>query len=155
MKFLAKSILHIIIFMLILIIPVTLFVTFFTLRIINLPLWNIGIANVLIQARKFVAPSLVISYLLATLLVVARVDKMRVKSIFMLHIPAVVVACIIGGGLFMLQERQMMTQLPGPVERDMDLAPHRFFRGPGVHTGWGQVHHGTLGGTAGSRHHLP
>ena len=126
MKFLAKSVLNIIIFMLFLIIPVALFVTFFTLRNLNLPLWDIGIVNVLIQARKYLLPSIVINYLLATLLVVARVDKMRVKSIFMLHVPAVVVACIIGAGLFLLQERPIMKNPLRSAGQDMDLAPHRF-----------------------------
>ena len=119
---------NIIIFMLILIIPVALFVAFFALRNLGLPLWDIGIGNVLIQVRKYLIPSIVISYLLAALLVVARVDKMRVKSIFMLHLPAVVVACIIGAGLFLLQDRPV---LKNPLERaghDMDLAPHRFFK---------------------------
>jgi len=128
MKFLAKSVLNIIIFMLILFIPVALFVTFFALRNLNLPLWDIGIGNVLIQARKYLLPSVVISYLLATLLGVARVDKMRVKSIFMLHVPAVVVACIIGAGLFLLQERPIMNDPLGRTGLDMDLAPHRFFK---------------------------
>jgi hypothetical protein len=128
MKFLAKSVLNILIFLLILVIPVTLFVTFFTLRNLNLPLWNIGIANVLVQARKFLLPSIVLSYLMATLLVVARVDKMRVKSLFMLHLPAVVVACIIGAGLFLLQDRPVMTNPLVRTGQDMDLAPHRFFK---------------------------
>ena len=128
MKFLAKSVINIIIFMLILIIPVALFVTFFALRNLDLPLWDIGIGNVLIQTRKYLLPSIVISYLLAILLVVARVDKMRVKSIFLLHLPAVVVACIIGAGLFLLQERPVIKDPLGRAGQDMDLAPHRFLK---------------------------
>ena len=136
MKFLAKSVLNIIIFMLVLIIPVTLFVTFFTLRNMHMPLWNIGMANVFIQARKFLIPSVVLSYLLATLLTVARVDKMRVKSIFMLHVPAVAVACIIGAGLFLLQQRPIMKNPLESGGQDMDLAPHRFYK-DGVFTSAG------------------
>ncbi len=127
MKFLVKSVINIVIFMVILIIPVTLFVTFFALGNIDLPLWNIGVRNVLIYARKFLVPSILVSYLLATLLVVARVDKMRVKSIFLLHLPAVIAACIIGAGLFMLQNRQSLQDPFKLAGEDMDLAPHRFF----------------------------
>jgi hypothetical protein len=127
MKFLVKSVINILIFLVILIIPVTLFVTFMALGNSELPLWNIGIRNVLSYAREYLVPSIFISYLFATLLVVARVDKMKVKSLFLLHLPPIIVVCIIiiGGGLFSLREKEGVFKLP---RKSVQVGPLMFLK---------------------------
>jgi len=107
MKFLVKSVINTFIFMAILIIPVTLFITFFALSNIDLPLWNIGVRNILMHAGSLLIPALVLSYLIATLLVVALVDKIRVKSIILLHVPSIILALVIGAGLYTSRGEQV------------------------------------------------
>ncbi len=125
MKFLVKSIINIFIFLVILIIPVTLFVTFMGLGNSELPLWNIGIRNVLSYAREYLAPSIFISYLFATLLVVARVDKVKVKSLFLLHLPPIIVAFIIGVGFLALRDKKGAFELP---KKSVQVGPLMFFK---------------------------
>jgi hypothetical protein len=125
MKFLVKSIINIFIFLIILFIPVTLFVTFMALGNSELPLWNIGIRNVLSSAREYLIPSIFISYLIATLIVVARVDKMKVKSLFLLHIPPIIAACIIGFGLLSLREKKGAFELP---KKSVQVGPLMFLK---------------------------
>jgi hypothetical protein len=106
MKYLIGSILKILLYLFIFVVPVSLFVTFFALGRTGLPLWNIGIRNVLAYSRDFIAPSILMSYLVATLFVVALMDKMRVKSLIVLHLPALILACIIGAGLILTRGEQ-------------------------------------------------
>jgi hypothetical protein len=124
MKYLFGSILRILLYLLLLLVPVLAFITFFGLGRTGLPLWNIGIRNVMTYARNFFLPALILSYLVATLLVVALVDKMKVKSIVALHLPALIVAGIIGIGVFLTRSDVPFT-LP---KSSLKVGPAQFFR---------------------------
>jgi len=114
MKILLKTTLKIFIYLILLIIPVTLFITFFSLNQQSIPLWNIGIRNILQYSRNYFLPSIFISYLISTLLVVSLIDKMKVKSLIMLHIPAVLSGLILGGAFYLVQiERAPLPSLKG------------------------------------------
>ncbi len=125
MKFICKTILKIFVYMLVLIIPVTLLVTCFTLVKANIPLWNIGIRNILRHSMHFLLPSIFISYLIATPVVVSLVDKMKVQSLLLLHIPAIIAGGILGGLLFFAQIEKM----PILVKKDvLHIGVNTFFR---------------------------
>jgi len=124
MKFLVGSILKTFLYLLILIVPITLFITFFALGKTGLPLWNIGIRNILTYARDFFVPSVILSYLIASLLVVAMVDKMKVKSLFVLHLPSFILACIIGAGIFFTRSDVPFTLPKGSLR----VGPGLFFK---------------------------
>ncbi|MBA7618631.1 hypothetical protein ES703_25961 [subsurface metagenome] len=98
MKFILKTIIKILIFSLLLIIPTGLFITFFTLNQRDIPVWNIGIRNIILFAKNLSLPIIAISYLVATLFTISLIDKMKVRSLFLLHIPPLLicVALIIG-----------------------------------------------------------
>jgi hypothetical protein len=113
MKFLARTTLKIILYMILFIVPITLGVALFSLVDKGTPLFNIGVRNVLGEARGLFVPSLFICYLFSTLLVVSLIDKMRVKSLFALHIPPILVGVIIGA-VFALMQRE---EVPLPVSR--------------------------------------
>jgi hypothetical protein len=124
MKYLLSSILRIVLYLILLLVPVLLFITFFALGRTGVPLWNIGIRNVMAYARNFFLPALILSYLIATLLVVALVDKMKVKSIVSLHLPALFVAVLIGAGVLFTRSDVPFT-LP---KSSLKVGPAQFFK---------------------------
>ena len=93
--------------------PIGLFVSFLLLGRRGIPAWNIGIRNVIALALGNAVPIAVVSYLVATLLTVALIDKTKVRSIFLLHIPPILAAVIILGGLYLIQN----TRQPFPLVR--------------------------------------
>jgi len=125
MKFIGKTILKIFVYILVLIIPVTLLVTCFTLVTASIPLWNIGIRNILRHSMHFLLPSIFISYLIATPVVVSLVDKMKVRSLLLLHIPPIIAGGILGGLLFIAQTEEM----PIFIKKDvLHIGVNTFFR---------------------------
>jgi len=107
MKFLGKTILKIFIYIIVLIIPVTLIVTCFALVNSSIPLWNIGIRNIIRYSVHLLLPSIFISYLIATLVVVSLIDKMKVRSLVLLHIPAIIAGGLLSGFLYFAQTEKM------------------------------------------------
>ncbi len=125
MKFLVKTTLKILLYVIILIIPVTLIVTFFALGKANIPLWNIGIRNVMQFSRNYFLPSLFLSYLLATLLVISLIDKMKVKSLILLHFPAIIVGCIFAAGIYYTR---LITVYSPQTKGELRLGYRTFFQ---------------------------
>lgn len=107
MKFILKTVLKIILYLILLFVPVTIFITFFSLNKNGIPVWNLGIRNVLEYSKNYLLPSLFISYLISTLLAVALADKMKVRSLFLLHIPPLVVGCLLGAAFFYLRPKEV------------------------------------------------
>lgn len=93
--------------------PIGLFVSFLLLGRRGIPAWNIGIRNVIALALGNAAPIAIVSYLAATLLTVALIDKTKVRSIFLVHIPPILAAVIILGGLYLIQNKRQ----PFPLVR--------------------------------------
>ena len=93
--------------------PIGLFVSFLLLGRRGIPAWNIGIRNVIALALGNAAPIAIVSYLVATLLTVALIDKTKVRSIFLVHIPPILAGVIILGGLYLIQN----TRRPFPLVR--------------------------------------
>jgi hypothetical protein len=106
MKFIGRAIIRILILFVILIIPVGFFITFFALNQKNIPIWNIGIRNVLSFAGYYSVPIVAISYFIATLITVSLVDKMKIRSLILLHIPPVLIGAALIGGFYMLQVKR-------------------------------------------------
>lgn len=100
MKFILKTILKIILYLILLLIPVTLLLTFISLSKAGVPTYNIGIRNVVVYSRNYILPSFFISYFISTLIACGLVDKMRIKSLILLHIPPIIVGCILAGGFY-------------------------------------------------------
>jgi hypothetical protein len=125
MKFLVKTTLKILFSVILLIIPVTLIITFFALGKANIPLRNIGIRNVIQFSRNYFLPSLFLSYLIATLLVISLIDKMKVKSLILLHIPAIIVGCIFAAGIYYIR---LMTVSSPQIKGELRLGYRTFFK---------------------------
>jgi hypothetical protein len=125
MKFILKTIVKIFILFFVLIIPIGLLVTFLSLAQRDIPLWNIGIRNVFRAAHVYTSPIIFLSYLLATLVTVSSLNKMLVRSVFLLHIPVLIVGGIIIGVFnFINQER-------GPLsltDKDVRLGYRNFLK---------------------------
>ena len=100
MKFIFKTILKIILYIILLLIPVTLLLTFISLNKAGIPTSNIGIRNVFVYSRNYILPSFFISYFISTLIACGLVDKMRIKSLILLHLPPIIVGCILAGGFY-------------------------------------------------------
>jgi len=125
MKFILTTALKIILWSIIVFIPVCLFITLFAVSEKNIPLWNIGIRNVAVMARYYLMPSLAISYIISALMTAAFIDKVRVRSIIMLHIPAVLAGLVMFGGLQLAQGKRY----PLPIVRGkMTLGPAVFLK---------------------------
>jgi hypothetical protein len=106
MKFIGRAIIRILILFVILIVPVGFFITFFALNQKNIPIWNIGIRNVLSVAGYYRVPIVAISYFIATLITVSLVDKMKIRSLILLHIPPVFIGAALIGGFYLSQTKQ-------------------------------------------------
>jgi len=107
MKFVLKTTLKIILYLILLLIPVTLLLTFISLNKAGIPTSNIGIRNVFVHSRNHLLPSLFISYLLSTLICCGLVDKMRVKSLALLHIPPIIVGGILACGFYYFRPKKV------------------------------------------------
>lgn len=118
MRFILRTTLKLLILLIAVAIPLTLLVTLFALHQGQLPLWNIGARNVLRSAGRFAVPSLLIGYLLATLLVVALVDKMKVRSLPMLHAPPLLAGALLAGALYLAGASVGREQLPFSLDRN-------------------------------------
>ena len=125
MKFIFKTIFKILVLFIILIIPVGLFITFFALNQKQIPVWNIGIRNIVLFSKNYALPIITISYFIATLLTVSLIDKMKVRSIFLLHIPAVLIGVVIIGVFFLIQSNNYPLSL---IEKRMYLGYRTFFK---------------------------
>jgi hypothetical protein len=66
-------------------------------------MWNIGFRNILVTARGFFMPIVIGSYLIAALITVALLDKTKVRSIVLLHIPPLVAGALVIGGAYLAQ----------------------------------------------------
>jgi len=113
MRLIAREMLKILLRFALLLTPIGLFVSFLLLGRRGIPAWNIGIRNVIALALGNAAPIAVLSFLVATLLTVALIDKTKVRSIFLLHIPPILAAVIILGGLYLIQHKRQ----PFPLVR--------------------------------------
>ena len=125
MKFIFKTIFKILVLFIILIIPVGLFITFFALNQKQIPVWNIGIRNIVLFSKNYALPIITISYFIATLLTVSLIDKMKVRSIFLLHIPAVLIGVVIIGVFFLIQSNNYPLSL---IEKRMYLGYRTFLK---------------------------
>lgn len=99
-------------------VPLTLLATLFALHQSRLPLWNLGARNVLRSASGYALPALLIGYLLSVLLVVALVDKMKVRSLLMVHLPPLLAGALLAGALCLAGACAGREQLPFPLERN-------------------------------------
>ncbi len=106
MKFIGRAIIRILILFVILIVPVGFFITFFALNQKNIPIWNIGIRNVLSFGGYYKVPIVAISYFIATLITVSLVDKMKIRSLILLHIPPVLIGAALIGGFYLIQAKR-------------------------------------------------
>jgi hypothetical protein len=113
MRFIAREMSKILLRFAVLLTPIGLFVSFLLLGRRGIPAWNIGIRNVIALALGNAAPIAIVSYLAATLLTVALIDKTKVRSIFLVHIPPILAAVIILGGLYLIQNKRQ----PFPLVR--------------------------------------
>jgi hypothetical protein len=95
MRFLFKTSLKIAVLLIVFCVPIGLFVSFFILNGRNIPVWNIGIRNLLISARNMALPIVAVSFLFSTLFTISTIDKMKVRSIFLLHIPALIIGALL------------------------------------------------------------
>ncbi|UCB45881.1 MAG: hypothetical protein JSV25_00210 [Spirochaetota bacterium] len=95
MKFILKTTLRILLLVLLFVIPIGLFISILVLSQRDIPLWNIGIRNVMAASQNLFLPIIFSTYIFATLFAVALVDPMKVKSIFALHIPPLIAGGII------------------------------------------------------------
>jgi len=125
MKIILKITLKIIIFFAIFIIPVTVFITLFSLSQKNIPLWNIGIRNIIRYSTNYYIPSIFISYLISTLVSISIVDKIKVKSIFLLHIPPLLIAILLVGITFYIENKKVPFRV---IDRKINIGLHMFFK---------------------------
>ncbi|MGQ9615098.1 MAG: hypothetical protein ACUVWJ_01720 [Spirochaetota bacterium] len=113
MKFILKTVLKIILYLILLLIPVTLLLTFLSLKKAGIPTFNIGIRNVVVHSQNYILPSFFISYLISTLIACGLVDKMKIKSLLLLHLPPIIVGCILSVGFYYFRP----TEVTFPTER--------------------------------------
>jgi len=125
MKIMLNIMLKIILFFAILIIPVSLLITTYSLTKNNIPLWNIGIKNIVGYARRFYIPTISISYLISILIAISLVDKIKVRSIFMLHIPPVLIGCLLFGVVVYTESRNTPFKI---LERNITTGFYTFFK---------------------------
>ena len=99
MKFIIRTTLRIIFLTLLFTVPIGLFITVLMLAGRDVPLWNIGIRNILIVSKNLLVPIVSASYLFSTLFAVALVDRMKMRSIILLHVPPLVAGAVIAAVL--------------------------------------------------------
>ncbi|MBN2324256.1 MAG: hypothetical protein JXQ30_11015 [Spirochaetes bacterium] len=100
MKYIIRTILRIVLLMLLFVIPIGFFMTALVLTGRDIPLSNIGIRNFLTVSKNLLIPIVLASYLFSTGLAVALTDKIKVRSVFLLHIPPLFVGAAIGAFFF-------------------------------------------------------
>jgi len=100
MKLIIRMILRIVLLMLLFVVPIGLFITAVALTGRHIPLFNIGIRNFLAVSKNLLVGIVFSSYLFATGLTVAITDRMKVRSIVLLHIAPLVVGAAIGAVFF-------------------------------------------------------
>jgi hypothetical protein len=123
MGFILKTVRKVLIRFIIFLVPVSLFIAVFSIGGQGIPVWNIGIRNVLVTARGFFLPIVITSYLIATLFTVALVDKTRVRSIVLLHIPPLIAGALIMGGAYLVQRERR----PFPIVKSAVTLGYRVF----------------------------
>jgi hypothetical protein len=101
MKFIIRTTLRIVLLILLFIVPIGLFITVLSLTGRDIPIWNIGIRNLLTVSKNLLVPILFFCYLFSTLFTVALVDKMKIRSLVLLHIPPLLVGAVIGACLYL------------------------------------------------------
>lgn len=99
MKFIIRTTLRIIFLTLLFTVPIGLFITVLMLAGRDVPLWNIGIRNILIVSKNLLVPIVLASYLFSTLFALALVDRMKMRSIILLHVPPLVAGAVIAAVL--------------------------------------------------------
>jgi hypothetical protein len=127
-KFILKTALKILVLSIILVIPVGLLITSLSLNQRNIPILNLGIRNILQYAQNYSLLIFFISYLFASLLVTALIDKLKVKSIIALHLPAFIVGAVFAGGIYLTRHWHYPLS-PGTKTVQLD---HRTFIREGV-----------------------
>ena len=123
MGFILTTVKKIVVRFIICLVPVALFITVFSLWGQGIPVWNIGIRNVLVTARGFFMPIVIASYLIAALLTVALLDKTKVLSILLLHIPPLIAGALIMGGAYLVQRERR----PFPIMKSSLTLGYRIF----------------------------
>jgi hypothetical protein len=134
MSFLFTTIRKIVIFFILFLIPVGLFISFFSLYQDDIPVWNIGIRNLLVTARNLTVPIIAVSFLLSVLFTVSLIDKMKVRSIFVLHVPALFIGAVVVWIFYGSASRSEPLHVGG---QDVRLGYLSFFR-EGVFTDAGE-----------------
>ncbi len=128
MKFILKTALKTLILSIILVIPVGLIVTYLSLNQRGIPVGNLGVRNIFLYAQNYSLLIFFVSYLMSSLLVTSLIDKLEVKSVIALHIPALMVGAVLAGGIYFTRYRHY----PLPLGVNTIKLDHKTFLRDGV-----------------------
>ena len=128
MKFILKTALKILVLSIILIIPVGLIITCLSITQRGIPVGNLGVRNIFLYAQNYSLLIFFISYLMSSLLVTSLIDKLKVKSVIALHIPALIVGTVFAGGIYFTRYRHY----PLPLGENTLKLDHKTFLREGV-----------------------
>ncbi len=95
----------IVILLIVLFIPISLLVATSYLSFNSIPLWNIGLRNIVRVIINLIIPILFIDYIISTTLVISFTDKMLLKPLAKVHIGAIIPAIIILSFYYIVIER--------------------------------------------------
>jgi hypothetical protein len=127
-KFILKTALKILVLSIILVIPVGLLITCLSLNQRGIPVGNLGVRNILLHAQNYSLLIFFISYLLSSLLVTSLIDKLKVKSIIALHLPALIVGAVFAGGIYFTRYKHY----PLPLSKNAIKLDYKTFIRDGV-----------------------
>lgn len=128
MKFILKTALKILILSIILVIPVGLIITCLSLNQRGIPVGNLGVRNIFLYAQNYSLLIFFISYLMSSLLITSLIDKLKVKSVIALHMPALIVGAVFAGGIYFTRYRHY----PLPLGENTIKLDHKTFLLDGV-----------------------
>jgi len=124
MKFIIRTTLRILLLTLLFTVPIGLFITVLMLAGRDIPLWNIGIRNILIVSKNLIVPIVSASYLFSTLFAVALVDRMKIRSIVLLHVPTLVAGAVIAAVLTLTG----LIDISGAIDRNTTVGYRTFLK---------------------------
>lgn len=101
----------IVILLIILFIPISLLVATSYLSFNSIPLWNIGIRNILIVIQNLFLPILFIDYIISIAFVISFTDKMLLKSLIKVHIGAIIPAIFLLSFYYVIIEKNYSLKL--------------------------------------------
>ena len=122
MNFIIKTTLKLLLFFFLLVLPIGLFITFLALSMRGVPLWNLGLRNIVDYGFNYLPHTVVVSYVLAALITVSLVDRIKVKSLFAVHVPVIIAGIITGAGLYYMQEA------PVYADTELNVGKNTFFK---------------------------